>query len=140
MLFVWAPQRMPEHENLDFGFGAFWLRYPNRTAKKDAERAWKKLNPSEALQTQMFAAIESQKAWRALGQLQREWRPDWPYPATWLRGERWEDELPGLTGQLTVNVPCRWCGNPEPHGKVECNARWLEQERARKARASAETA
>jgi hypothetical protein len=117
---------MADAEDLTVGFAAFWARYPHRTAKKDAEKAWKKLNPSPALQTQIFAAIESQKAWRALP----GWHPAWAYPASWIRGERWNDELPGLTGTLTIE-PCRWCGNPEPHGKVECNARWLEQQKAR---------
>lgn len=134
MLFVWAPQQMPEQDDdLQFGFNAFWLRYPNRTAKKDAQKAWTKLNPSRALQTKMFAAIEDQKRWRELGALRREWRPSWPYPATWLNNERWEDELPGLRGRMTLTGPCPQCGASEPCVDVKvCNANWLAREKAKR--------
>lgn len=69
----------------------FWKAYPKKRAKKDAEKAFLKLKPDEALLGKMLGAIERQIA-----------SPDWqkeegqyiPYPATWLNGERWEDEAP----------------------------------------------
>lgn len=125
MLFVMVPQ-----QTID-GFTEFWKRYPNRQAKKDAQRAWTKLHPSPELQAEMFAAIEAQKAWRAQGALLNEWRPSWPFPATWLNGERWTDQVAETTAEP---VACQWCGLTGPHGKVECNTRWLAQEKA-KARA-----
>lgn len=65
----------------------FWLLYPKRVAKKDAFKAWGQLKPS-----QQMAAIVACAAWR------RVWATkdiDYlPHAATWIRGERWDDELP----------------------------------------------
>ena len=65
----------------------FWTLYPRRVAKKDALKAWSRLKPA-----QQMAAIVACAAWR------RVWATkdlDYlPYPATWINGERWEDELP----------------------------------------------
>lgn len=72
-------------------FEAFWSRYPRRVGKKDARKAWDKLQVDEAL----WALIESALAWQVT---QPSWTKDGgafcPYPATWLRGERWTDEPP----------------------------------------------
>lgn len=72
----------------DLGFPAFWDLYPRKVAKKDAERAWQAMTPD-----QRFAALESLpvhvRYWSAAG-TSKEYLP---YPATWIRGERWEDEL-----------------------------------------------
>lgn len=73
-------------------FDEFWALYPRHDAKADARKAWMKLNPDDPLGVQ----IEQALAW----QVHRE---DWirddgqyiPLPATWLRGERWEDERRG---------------------------------------------
>ena len=68
-------------------FQDFWLLYPRRVARKDALKAWGRLSPA-----QQVAAITALVEWR------RVWATkdlDYlPYPATWIRGERWEDELP----------------------------------------------
>jgi hypothetical protein len=65
-------------------FGIFWAVYPKRVAKKDAERAWKRLTSQ-----QRVAAME------ALPRHIENWaEPEFiPYPASWLNGERWEDEI-----------------------------------------------
>lgn len=69
-------------------FLTFWKAYPKKKAKKAAEKAFFKLNPSEGLLEKMLEALESQKK-------SREWQEDGgqyiPYPATWINGERWED-------------------------------------------------
>lgn len=69
-------------------FARFWTLYPRRVSKKDAETAWSKLTPE-----QEFAALESLpvhvRYWKASG-TQTEYLP---YPASWIRGERWTDEL-----------------------------------------------
>ena len=71
-------------------FETFWKTYPKKVAKKDAARAWGKLNPDAALQATMLTALEAQKRSEA-------WTKDKgtfiPYPATWLNGARWTDEL-----------------------------------------------
>jgi hypothetical protein len=66
-------------------FGIFWAVYPKRVAKKDAERAWKRMTSE-----QRVAAMD------ALPKHIARWSdPEFiPYPASWLNGARWEDELP----------------------------------------------
>ena len=66
----------------------FWDAYPLRVAKKEARKAWADLMPSVELVDRMVRTL----AWQG---------PIWacqgygmPYPASWLRAERWTDELP----------------------------------------------
>lgn len=69
-------------------FAEFWSLYPRRVAKKDAERAWIRMTSEHR-----FAAIQSLpihiRYWEAAG-TSKEFLP---YPASWLNGHRWEDEL-----------------------------------------------
>lgn len=70
------------------GFDLFWRAYPRRVGKADAERAWKKIAPNDDLLSRILAAID----WQVY-----TWEKPFtftPYPATWLRGRRWEDEMP----------------------------------------------
>ena len=69
------------------GFERFWKIYPRRVAKKNALVAWKDENAGE----QIDEILESVRA--ALRSDQ--WRDGRyiPYPETWLRGRRWEDEV-----------------------------------------------
>ncbi len=76
-----APRPEPE------SFEAFWNAYPLRHAKKDARKAWAQLNPSPALVQTILEHL-------ALRVKTRQWREGYiPYAATFIRGERWEDEL-----------------------------------------------
>lgn len=69
-------------------FDQFWKVWPKRVARKDAERAWSRIAPEKY--PAVVAAVERQKKLPA-------WQKDAgayiPYPATWLRGERWNDEI-----------------------------------------------
>jgi hypothetical protein len=73
----------------DSGFNLFWAVYPKRVARLDAMKAWKKLDPNPRLVERILAALEIQKH-------QESWQRNngqfIPYAATWIRGERWEDE------------------------------------------------
>lgn len=73
------------------GFAEFWSAYPNRKARQDAVKAWRKINPSDALQASILKAIAEQ----CQGE---DWRKEGgrfvPHAATWLNGKRWQDELP----------------------------------------------
>lgn len=69
-------------------FDDFWTLYPRHVGKKRARIMWDRINPS--LYQQILVAVV-------------QWRPVWldreddeyiPHPATWLYGERWDDELP----------------------------------------------
>jgi hypothetical protein len=72
------------------GFDRFWQAYPRKVAKQDALRAWTRLASENGLVETILAAVARHKA-----------SPDWqrndgryiPYPASWLNGRRWEDEL-----------------------------------------------
>lgn len=72
-------------------FERFWSSYPRKTAKRNALRAFEKLNVTEALLTEMLAALDWQRH-------SEQWTKDngsyIPHPATWLNGRRWEDEKP----------------------------------------------
>ena len=80
-------------------FDDFWLLYPRRVARRDAMKAWAQMTAAEQM-----AAVVAMADWR------RVWatkdRDYLPYPATWLRGGRWEDELPETNGPTSAaHVP-----------------------------------
>ncbi len=100
-------------------FDDFWAVYPLRVAKKDARRAWEKLHPSPDLQQRIAAALAWQvPLWASQGY-------GTPYPATYLNGERWEDEPP---------APAR----PTARRAASYEPAWAEE--ARQARARVEAA
>lgn len=68
-------------------FERFKTAYPRKQAWKDARKAWVKLSPNTALQARIFAAIDAQRQ-------TRQWQEGiYPLPASWIRGERWNDEV-----------------------------------------------
>ena len=79
-------------------FQAWYSAYPKKVARLDAERAWKKLTPA-----QQQSAIE------ALPKHCAKWLSDGtdrnyiPHPATWLNGQRWEDEI-----EIEVKPTTNW--------------------------------
>ena len=69
----------------DPGFADFGKAYPKKQGIGAAEKAWKKIKPSEQLLGAMLFAISKQKR-------SRQWREGYiPNPATWLNQRRWED-------------------------------------------------
>lgn len=77
------------------GFDQFWKLYPNKKGRKDAIKAWTKLNPDDHLRQTLITALGKQR-------VSRDWTKDGgqfiPMAATWLNGERWEDELQPAAG------------------------------------------
>lgn len=79
----------PSEKKLEaFGFEDAWALYPKKQARKDAMKAWGQVvTPGEVVS--ILVAIH-------------EWRRVWnqrdlqyvPLFASWIRGERWMDELP----------------------------------------------
>ncbi len=70
------------------GFITFWTLWQKRVAKADAMKAWMQIDPREY--PAIFAAVPvhfKQPTWSKDGMTYV------PYPASWLRGRRWEDEL-----------------------------------------------
>ncbi len=70
------------------GFAEFWVAYPRKVAKPDAERAWNKQRPDLKSALASLATQTKSKQWRDGQQFI-------PHPATWLNSRRWEDE-PGV--------------------------------------------
>lgn len=72
-------------EELEKKFIEFWDKYPKKVSKKNAKKAFMKLNPSDE---------QLEKIYKALAEQSKQWKDKQfiPYPATWINGERWEDE------------------------------------------------
>jgi hypothetical protein len=70
-------------------FERFWRAYPRRVSKKDARKAWAQLALTPELVDRIMAALDWQRR-------QPQWLRDGgqfvPYPASWIRAERWDDE------------------------------------------------
>ena len=75
-------------------FEIFYESYPVKKAKRDAIKAWKKINPGNGTVDLIINAIKKQKTYHETMEQKNEFVPEWPYPATWLNGKRWEDEVP----------------------------------------------
>ena len=117
-----------DSENLDapkYSFDEFYKLYPRRVARKDAEKAWSQIDPAK--HRKIFEALPLHKNC-----------PDWrkeagkfiPYPASWLRGERWEDEMESdlsmgmcvwnINGNRGTEPRCEMPGAMEKNGSVYC--------------------
>lgn len=70
-------------------FVDFWKAYPKHQDKQNALKAFKKLNPDQALVDQMIKSIN---AWKQSDQWTKDGGQYIPMPTTWLNGRRWEDE------------------------------------------------
>lgn len=76
------------------GFDEFWMAYPRKTGKGDAEKAWLKMRPPLP---DVLSALEWQRS-------QESWTKDRgqfiPMPSTYLNQKRWLDEptKPGSAG------------------------------------------
>ena len=75
-------------QKLAQGFQAFWVRWPRKVGKLEAEHAWKKhVKPEDEEPIQ--AALD----WQIPIFEARE--PEYiPHAKTWIRNRRWEDEPP----------------------------------------------
>lgn len=69
-------------------FDQFWLCYPRKEGRKDALKAWGHLDSG-----QKFAAREAIPLHVKFWELSGRERNYIPMAGTWLRGERWADEL-----------------------------------------------
>ena len=89
---------MPEIEEFD----TFWTAYPRKVAKAEARKAWSRMRPPV---DKILEALKWQKG-------QEQWQHDGgqfiPYPASYLRGERWEDS-PEVEIETKVERPSITC-------------------------------
>ena len=77
----------PEQE--DPMFDQFWEAYPRKVGKRNAQKAFERLQVDKPLLDKMLRQIAHAKQSRQWQDVQYI-----PHPATWLNGRRWEDELP----------------------------------------------
>ncbi len=87
--------------NDDPTFDDFWILWPKRVAKKKATEAWRKIRPERRVEV-IVALVEWRAYWIDRGEMEFV-----PHPATWLNGERWEDDLPrdwGKSGRSKIAV------------------------------------
>ena len=69
-------------------FEKFWTLYTRKEGKKDARKAWTQMTPADR-----FAALQSIALHVRFWNLSGRDRQYIPMCGTWLRGERWSDEL-----------------------------------------------
>ena len=81
-------------------FDDFWLLYPRKVAKLDARKMWQRLSSAQRVAV-ITALVMWRKVWMDRGELEYV-----PHAATWLHGERWEDELPPPTKPLSATPLC----------------------------------
>lgn len=86
---------------VDAAFDAFWENYPRKVGKKDARKAWpgacRRLAPDRLAKAAAYWA----GLWAQAGTEARFI----PHPATWLRGERWNDDPPTAPRPRTAPPP-----------------------------------
>ena len=75
-------------DKVEKGFDIFWAKYPNKKGKVNAKKAFiKKAKDIETLKEIITGLDKVLVEWK-----DRD-KQYIPHPATWLNGERWEDEL-----------------------------------------------
>ena len=91
-------------------FNKFWRNYPRKVERQRAYTIFLKLRPDDALVKKMLDAIEKQKK-------TARWKKDSgqfiPYPANWLEGRRWEDEIEELDDELSKLISDKKSNNNE---------------------------
>lgn len=104
----------------DAQFARFWNAYPLRVSKKDARAAWAALAPDVALVDRMLLTLTWQTPfWERQGYGE-------PYPASWLRAERWTDEPPRAPREIE---PTHYASCPH---QPKCGSVWECQEATRR--------
>lgn len=90
-------------------FERFWDAYPRHADRRKAVRAWDTLRPDDTMLERMSRGLYIQLS-----------SPMWkrgigiPYPATWLNGARWEDDLTDGPAQADDREAGRqWADDPE---------------------------
>jgi hypothetical protein len=101
-------------------FETWWKQYPKKLAKGDARRAWMQ---TEKIRPPMPELMKALYAARASKQWLKDSGDFIPYPATYLRGERWSDEYEVDLGNMNSKTGkvCAYCGKSST-GSV--NGRW----------------
>lgn len=81
------PLISPE-EKLNLLFACFWKVYPKKANKKDAFKAFKGIKDIEKILPDIITDVEEKKQTKDWQKMNGQYIP---YPASYLRGERWKD-------------------------------------------------
>lgn len=100
---------------VDSMFAVFWAAYPRKIGKKDALKAFQKIKPNDDLLQTMLDAVAKQSK-------SHDWLKEGgrfvPHPTTWLRGERWSDDVQQLEKAPQPPVAQRPLN---PHSQIRAN-------------------
>ena len=83
-------------------FPDWWVLYPRHVKRKDAEKAWGRLDDEQRLAA-LVGAANQRPMWNWQASQREDWLDFIPYPATWIRAEQWEDEIPERFRSRTGN-------------------------------------
>lgn len=112
---------------IDEVFSKFWRLYPKKVSKKDAVKAWIKIDPE--LYPKILEALANHMASEGWVKEDGKFIPN---AATWLNAERWEDEVtPYVAGQS--NAGANRQGRPSLVDQVKQRGAELQAERGREA-------
>jgi hypothetical protein len=75
-------------QTLAHGFQDFWVRWPRKVAKLEAQKAW-----NQTVLPEDEEAIQKALDWQ-VPIFERRDPERIPHAATWIRGRRWDDEPP----------------------------------------------
>ena len=78
-------------------FKKFWHLYPRKADQTGAFEMFARINPDDALFTQMLSSLKAQVENREQLELIGEFVPYWKNPANWLARQCWKDELIPVT-------------------------------------------
>ena len=84
-----------EIQKKNISFDDFWILYPKKESKKDAQRAFEKLSEKDQEAAIAIVPVHNSYWRKKYGEPNKEKFPTTyvPHPATWLNGRRWEDIL-----------------------------------------------
>lgn len=83
-------------------FADFWLLYPRKVNKMQAEKVWTKLTGSQRVDA-MVSLVDWRRVWIARDEMEFV-----PHARTWLFNQRWLDELPSdCTPRHASHVPAK---------------------------------
>jgi len=112
------------------GFDLFWETYPHKVSKGQAVKAWDKISPDEELEKKILLALSAQKKYRGEAKSTGEFVPPWKYPATWLNGQCWLDEIPShgaLKEKQNAQIEVCKCGRKATQQEGLCARCWTDK-------------
>ena len=104
-------QKSAQNDENEKRFSEFWEAYGNKKGKKNAKKAFSKINPDEKLFQSIMNGVDkyhNSRQW--IGGFRKE-------PATWLNGECWMDEYNDETEGTCYGQ------NNRDHGKTDAGPR-----------------